>query len=107
MCTNTATGWRMPPVLYISCSELAAGTKKKVFPDKMRSNVSEGHGVLQLIPEAEGASRLIISTASPHPAGQCLIHKPSVSQYIYRVIRSFHLYRSKCVHPELIYCIKG
>jgi hypothetical protein len=46
----------MPPVLHIAFLKLTASTAQEVFPYKLWLGVDEGHHVLQLVTEAEGAS---------------------------------------------------
>src|SRR6185436_17678474 len=91
----------MPPVLNIAFLKLSSGTEQEVFADKLRLAVDERHRILQLIAEAEGASRLIVSAPRPETACERLIHQPAVCQYVERLVRGLHMHRAKCVPPIL------
>jgi hypothetical protein len=60
-------------MLDISFLKLAGGAKKQMLALKARFGVNERHYILQLIAEAEGAPRLVVSGSRPKPAGQRLI----------------------------------
>src|SRR5207247_7557684 len=56
---GAAAGGLVPPVLHIPFDELPARGPDDVRPQNVRPRQGEGHGVLQLIAEAEGAAWLI------------------------------------------------
>ena len=56
---------RMPPVLDIALKELTACAQQQLRTQPLRLRMHERHRVLQLIAEAECASRLVVSAARP------------------------------------------
>jgi hypothetical protein len=52
-------------VLDVALDELVRGCAEQVRPGEIRSRQRQGHRVLELIAEAEGPARLVVSGASP------------------------------------------
>jgi hypothetical protein len=63
----------MPPMLDISLLELTGSTKEDVLAHETRLSVDKRHHILQLIAEAEGPPRLIVSAARPKAARYSLV----------------------------------
>src|SRR5213078_4089360 len=96
-----------PPVLHIPFDELPARGPDDVRPQNVRPRQGEGHGVLQLIAEAEGAARLIEAGPRPEPAAQVLVQEPPVHEEIEGVVRGAHLDRLQGVGPEPLHRFQG
>ena len=63
----------VPPMLDISFQKLAGGAQEQVLAHQVRFGVDQRHHVLQLIPETEGASRLVVAAARPNAAPDSLV----------------------------------
>ena len=72
----------MPPVLHIPFAELAGGSAEKVLAQQRWLGMYDGHRILQLIPEAERAARLVETRACPHATREDLINKPTVGKEV-------------------------
>src|SRR5882724_4248559 len=105
--SGAAAGGLVPPVLHIPFDELPARGPDDVRPQNVRPRQGEGHGVLQLIAEAEGATRLIEAGPRPEPAAQVLVQKPPVHEEIEGVVRGAHLDRLQGVGPEPLHRFQG
>ena len=90
-------------MLDIAFAELMGRTAQQVLAHEAGLGMDKGHHVLQLIAETECAAGLVVSAASPQTAGQRLIQKPAVRQYIERLIRCFNLYSAQRVLPVMPY----
>jgi len=84
-----------------------ASGPEDVRPEEVRPREGKGHRVLELVPEAEGASRLIEAGPRPEPAAQVLVQEPAVHQEIEGVVRGAHLDRLQRLGPELSYRFEG
>ena len=91
----------MPPVLDIPFAELTARTQEQVLAHQSRLGVDQRHHVLQLIAEAEGAPRLVVSAARPDTARQGLVQEPAVGQHVEGFVWCFYLHRAESVLPIL------
>ena len=70
----------MPPMLDVAFFELAGRAEQQVLAHQVGLGVDEGHDVLQLIAEAEGAAGLVEAAARPDAAGEGLIQQPAVGR---------------------------
>src|SRR5208337_3150271 len=71
-----------------------------MFSRHFRLRSGQRHYVLELIAKSVGAARLIERRSRPHPAGECLVDKPSVQQYVHGAIGGLHLNRAEDVVPK-------
>ena len=90
-------------MLNISLLELTGRAAEYVLAHEARLGVNEGHHVLQLVAETEGAPRLVVSAPRPNTARQRLVQKPPVGQQVEGLIRCVHIYRAESVVPVLPY----
>ena len=58
--------------------------------------------VLELIPEAEGAARLVGAAPRPNATGQCLGEQPAIHEEIERIIGSADLDGANRVLPHAL-----
>ena len=79
---NAAAGRRMPPMLHVALLELARRGLQNHLPGDLRQTVDEGHHVLQLVAEAEGAARLIERRSPPDAATERLVQQPVVDEHV-------------------------
>ncbi len=96
---HAAARGRMPPVLHVAFHELAAGAAQQVLAHERGLGVHQRHHVLQLVAEAERASRLVVAAARPQAAGDRLVEQPAVGQHVERRVRRFHLDRAEGALP--------
>src|SRR5579863_1888397 len=101
MCTHASARGRVPPMLDVSLPELAPRAEEEVFAYKTRFRVDQRHDVLQLIPEPEGASRLVESAPRPKTACESLVQEPAVCEHVEGRVGCFHLHRAERVLPVL------
>jgi hypothetical protein len=80
-------------VLDVALGELPAGRVQQVLPRQIGARQGEGHHVLELIAEAEGAPGLVVAGPRPQPAAQVLVEQPAVHQQVEGVVRRAHLDR--------------
>ena len=76
----------VPPVLDVAFEELPAGGSQQVLPEEIGPGEGQGHDVLKLVAEAEGAARLVVGGAGPQPAAHVLIEQPAVHQEVEGVV---------------------
>ena len=98
---HAAARGRMPPVLHVAFPELARRAEQQMLAQKARLGVDQRHRVLQLIAEAEGAARLVVSAARPEAARQRLVEQPAVGQHVEGRVGRFHLHGAERVVPVL------
>ena len=89
----------MPPVLHVPLAELPRGGAQDLLAQHLAPRHREGHGVLELVAEAEGAPRLIEGGARLDAAGEGLIEEPAVDQEVERAVGRPHLERPQDVVP--------
>src|SRR5678815_5186006 len=77
----------MPPVLNIALAELPTRAPQKLFAKHAGLRMNECRRVLQLVAEAERATRLVIAATRPHAARERLIDEPSVRKRVEWCIR--------------------
>ena len=87
-------------MLHISLFELSGGRSEDLPARFLSSTVNKSHRVLQLVAEAEGATRLVEPRPTPYPARKCLIDQPAIEHQIQRGIWRADLYRSEDVIPS-------
>ena len=92
---------RVPPVLDIPFGKLTGRAKEQMLARQPRFGVDEGHHILQLVAETEGAAGLVVPAARPEAARQGLIQKPAVGQHVEGRIGCFHLDGAERVFPVL------
>src|SRR5262245_28700230 len=80
-------------MLHIAFDELPGGGAKKVGARLPGGREREGHRVLKLIAEAEGAAGLVEPGPTPETAGNDLVKQPAVDQQIERAIAGVDLQR--------------
>ncbi len=90
---------RVPPVLDVPFDKLAGGRAEEMGAGFLRGSVDQGHRVLELVAEPEGAARLVGRRAAPEPAAQGLIEKPSVEDEVHRPIGRLDLDGAEDVIP--------
>src|SRR5690606_34729416 len=88
-------------------AELTPRRAQDLLPREVGDGVDQGHGVLELVAEAEGPARLVEARASPHPAGHDLVHQPTVDQVVDGVIRGLDVDAAQDVVPVLPYRFQG
>src|SRR5512143_4091335 len=91
----------MPPVLNVSLPELTGRASKQMLAQKVRLGVNQRHGVLQLVAESEGASRLVVPAPGPETARKILVKEPPVGQDVDGRVGGFHLYGPESPLPVL------
>src|SRR5436309_2311142 len=91
----------MPPMLDISVRKLTTRAKQHLLAQKTRLCMDEGHRVLQLIAEAKGTARLVVSTPCPKAARQGLVQEPTIGEHVERLVGCFNLYRAQRVRPMI------
>ncbi len=57
----------MPPVLDVALDELAARGAQQMLAGEVGPSGDQGHDVLELIAEAEGAAGLVVTGPPPQP----------------------------------------
>ncbi len=67
----------------------------------------QGHHVLELVAEPEGAARLVVAGARPQPAAHVLIEQPAVHQQVEGVVRRADLDRVEDVVPAPVARLRG
>ncbi len=70
-----------------------------MLAQQRRFGVHQGHGVLELIAEAEGAAGLVKAGAGPHAAGQRLVDEPTIGEEIEGWIGSFDMHDAESLAP--------
>ena len=91
----------MPPVEDVPLFELPLGAREDVRPRQGRIHVLDRQNVLQLIPEPEGPTRLVVARAGQDPRGDCLVEQPAVQQEVQRRRRRAHARRAQQSVPVL------
>src|SRR5215217_6991623 len=89
----------MPPMLHVAFLELTARAQQQLLTHEMRCGVYQRHHILQLIPEPEGATGLIVPATRPETTGKRLIDEPAIGEHIERLIRCFYMQGSQRVGP--------
>src|SRR5258708_37238733 len=97
----------MPPMLHVSFPELTGGAEQKMFAYESRLRMKDSQGILQLIAESECSPRLVITAASPDPAGNGLVKQPPVRQYIQGGVRRCYLQGAQCLLPVSLNFLQG
>src|SRR5688572_17998263 len=97
----------MPPMLDIALYKLSARTERNLRAHCTGFGVNERHHILQLIPKAVRAARLVIAASRPQTASQRLIDEPAVGQDVQRGVGRFDLYRAERMPPMLQHRFKG
>ena len=90
-------------MLNISLPKLTGRAAEKVLAHKLRHRVDKRHYVLQLVAEAEGPSRLVVSVPSPKTARKGLVQEPAVGQNIEGRVGCFQLHGAESLLPILPY----
>jgi len=75
-------------MLYIARRKLARSAQHNLVSQQTRLHPHQCHGILQLIPETRGTTRLIETGFRRHAARQRLVQKPAIHQRIQQRIRS-------------------
>jgi hypothetical protein len=88
-------------MLDISRLELASRAAEQVLAHKLWRSVDEGHHVLQLVAETEGASWLVVSVPRPKAARKGLVQEPAISQNVEGLVGGFHMNRTERLVPVL------
>ena len=83
---DTALRTFVPPVQNIAFGKLDAASTDDLVAGELGLHVQEGKRILQLIAEAEAASRLVQACSAPQPPGQILIEEPAIEQVIERFV---------------------
>ena len=86
-------------MLDISLRELAGRAAEQMLAHEAWLGVDEGHRVLQLVAETEGASRLVVSAPRPKAARERLVQEPAVGQHVEGSVGRFHTDRAESVVP--------
>ena len=72
----------MPPMLYIALDKLPRCVDKDLPSRPFRAEGQQGCRVLELIPETDGAARLVESGPPEEAAGYGLVDQPSIHDRI-------------------------
>ena len=94
-------------MLDIALDELAGGGAQQVVPRCIRFGEGQGHAVLKLVAEAEGAAGLIEGRARPEAAGKRLIKQPAVQHDVHRPVGRLDLNRPKHGRPVICHLVKN
>ena len=93
----------MPPVLNVALGELPSRCAQHVLAGEIGPRKRQGHDVLQLIAESEGAPGLIVPCTRPEAAAHILVQQPSVHQDVERVVRRLDLDRTERALPGRVH----
>ena len=96
---DAAAGWRMPPVLHVTFSELVRCRSEQLLTRKVGPRDQERHDVLQLIAEAIRTAGLVERRPGPEAAGERLVDQPAIQEDVHRSIGRPHLDRAEDLVP--------
>src|SRR5205807_161948 len=97
--SDAAARGRVPPVLDVALAELACGGAQQVPAEHAGVGVEQGHRILQLVAESEGAAGLIEPGTGPHAAGEGLVDEPAVGQEVDGRVGRFDVYGAQGPGP--------
>jgi len=90
----------MPPVENVPLDELVRRVQEDLRARAGRIVPDPGSRVLELIAEAERASRLVEGRARPEPAGEHLVEEPAVHHHVERRVGGLDADAAERVAPE-------
>src|SRR6516225_2305842 len=98
---DTATCWRMPPMLHVALLKLTRRGEQDLFARFARCAVDDGHRVLELVAKTKCSTRLVKRRPAPHPTGKNLVYQPAVHHQIHGWVRGSDLDRLEDAIPQL------
>ncbi len=96
---QAAAAGRVPPVQHVPLGELVRGVQDDLGAGRGGVEQEQRQGVLQLVPVAERAARLVEGGAAPEPAAQRLVGEPPVDQQVEGRRRRRHAHAADQVRP--------
>ena len=97
----------VPPVLDVAFEELAPGRSQQVLAAEVGPGEAEGHDVLELVAESEGAAGLVVGGTGPQPAAHVLVEQPPVHQQVEGIVGGANLDGAQDVVPPLADPLQG
>ena len=96
---DAAPGRGMPPVLDVALDELTCCSAQQMLAGELTLRHDQRDHILQLVTESVCATRLVQRRPRPQPAGERLVHEPSVEHDVERAVGRSHLDRGLDVVP--------
>ena len=79
----------VPPVLHIALNKLVCSADHNLLTQHLRRGPGHGHGILQLIAKAGGATGLVKAGLGPQSARHSLVQQPAIDHSVKQRVRCF------------------